>query len=137
MNQKKRPPSINLATGPIALLTLALASTAGAQTLTGINLFRADSAETSPLNAYADTYGGNTYSEILYGLSGLPSASLATSNPFLNSGNVATAPTQIAFDLSNPGTYSYTFLSDTGINGEISYGTGEVGLNFFFDGNDI
>jgi hypothetical protein len=118
-------------------LILTWVPSADAQTLTGVNLSRADSNGNSQLNAYAATVGGNNTNELLYGLAGLPAASLSTNNPFLNSGNLSTAPTRIALGLSTPGTYSYTFLSDTGSNGEISYGTGEVGLNLFFDGNDV
>jgi hypothetical protein len=101
--------------------------------LTGLNIFGANADGSFASVGCANTFGGDTYSNNLYLLPGLPSASLG--GAFLNSGNLTTLPTRIDINLNVPGTYSFTALGDA-FNGE-TYTTGIAGLNLFFDGNDI
>lgn len=110
----------------IALLTIAavasgipgIVAPASAQTLTDIVLFRTNG-------------GGNTISEgwNTRGSDGVSNLYLTTGGNDVNSGNGAA--TNVAINLSLPGTYTFSFAGDN-VNGNT---TPQLGLNFFFNNN--
>jgi hypothetical protein len=125
----------SLTTAAALLVWLLTPSPAHAALLTGAIVFNTTESGSfpgSPFPAYANTYGGDTFSFNYYVLNELPPVSLG--GPFLNSDNVTTAPTRIAIDLSTPGTYSFTMLADSG-DGDVTVSE-FWGLNLFFAGND-
>jgi hypothetical protein len=106
----------------------AVAGTAAAQSLTGVNWYTLNAAH-QYTGGYANTYGGDTYSRNLYGTENQN----VGQGSLLNAQNLKTLPTRVQVDLSVPGTYTFQMYC----NGDSSGITPYWGLNLFFDTNDL